>query len=68
MKLFLESGWLSGVGGFDCFLAAKAVGDTGHVIGVDMTPEMITKDREGLSCLRRLRRTAGLEADCRDEL
>lgn len=33
-------------GGFDCFLAAKAVCDTGHVIGVDMTPEMITQARE----------------------
>lgn len=33
-------------GGFDCFLAAKAVGDTGHVIGVDMTEEMITKTRK----------------------
>ena len=32
-------------GGFDCFLAARQVGDTGHVIGVDMTPEMITKAR-----------------------
>ncbi|MFC1739340.1 arsenite methyltransferase [Planctomycetota bacterium] len=32
--------------GFDCFLAAKAVGDTGRVIGVDMTPEMISKARE----------------------
>lgn len=32
-------------GGFDCFLAARAVGDRGHVIGVDMTPEMITKSR-----------------------
>jgi SAM-dependent methyltransferase len=30
-------------GGFDCFLAAKAVGESGHVIGVDMTPEMINK-------------------------
>lgn len=28
-------------GGFDCFLAAKAVGEIGRVIGVDMTPEMI---------------------------
>ncbi len=28
-------------GGIDCFLAAKMVGPTGHVIGVDMTPEMI---------------------------
>lgn len=32
-------------GGFDCFLAARAVGDRGHVIGVDMTPDMITKSR-----------------------
>jgi len=32
-------------GGFDCFLAARTVGDKGHVIGVDMTPEMITKSR-----------------------
>ena len=32
--------------GFDAFLAAKAVGDTGRVIGVDMTPEMISKARE----------------------
>ena len=30
-------------GGVDCFLAAKAVGVSGHVIGVDMTPEMIQK-------------------------
>jgi len=29
--------------GFDCFLAAKRVGDTGKVIGIDMTPEMIEK-------------------------
>ena len=33
-------------GGFDCFLAARAVGETGQVIGVDMTPEMISKSRE----------------------
>ncbi len=33
-------------GGFDCFLAARAVGPTGKVIGVDMTPEMITRARE----------------------
>lgn len=30
-------------GGLDCFLSAKAVGDTGFVIGVDMTPEMLQK-------------------------
>lgn len=28
-------------GGIDCFLAARMVGPAGHVIGVDMTPEMI---------------------------
>lgn len=33
-------------GGFDCFLAARAVGETGQVIGVDMTPEMITRSRK----------------------
>ncbi len=32
-------------GGFDCFLAAAQVGDGGHVIGVDMTPEMVSKAR-----------------------
>ncbi len=32
--------------GFDVFLAARAVGPTGHVIGVDMTPEMISKARK----------------------
>ncbi len=32
-------------GGFDCFLAARQVGDSGHVIGVDMTPAMISKAR-----------------------
>jgi SAM-dependent methyltransferase len=31
--------------GFDCFLAARQVGETGRVIGVDMTPEMIRKAR-----------------------
>ncbi|MGB4592467.1 MAG: arsenite methyltransferase [Coriobacteriia bacterium] len=31
--------------GIDCFLAAKRVGPTGHVIGVDMTPEMIVRAR-----------------------
>lgn len=32
-------------GGFDCFLAARAVGPQGLVIGVDMTPEMVAKAR-----------------------
>lgn len=35
--------------GFDAFLAAKKVGDTGKVIGVDMTPEMIARARKNAS-------------------
>jgi SAM-dependent methyltransferase len=31
--------------GFDCFLAARQVGNSGKVIGVDMTPEMLDKAR-----------------------
>jgi len=31
--------------GFDCFLAAKQVGERGRVIGVDMTQEMLDKAR-----------------------
>jgi SAM-dependent methyltransferase len=31
--------------GFDCFLAARQVGPTGRVIGVDMTPDMVTRAR-----------------------
>lgn len=30
-------------GGIDCFLAARQVGEAGHVIGVDMTPAMLEK-------------------------
>jgi len=32
-------------GGFDCFLASRQVGYSGYVIGVDMTPEMVSKAR-----------------------
>lgn len=32
-------------GGFDCFLAAQEVTQSGHVIGIDMTPDMLTKAR-----------------------
>jgi arsenite methyltransferase len=32
--------------GFDAFLAAKRVGESGRVIGVDMTPDMIQKARD----------------------
>jgi SAM-dependent methyltransferase len=31
--------------GFDCFLAARQLAGTGRVIGVDMTPAMLTKAR-----------------------
>jgi arsenite methyltransferase len=32
-------------GGFDSFIAAKQVGATGSVVGVDMTPEMLDRSR-----------------------
>jgi len=32
-------------GGFDCFLAAAETGESGQVIGIDMTPTMISKAR-----------------------
>lgn len=32
-------------GGIDCFMAARQVGPTGQVIGVDMTPAMLEKAR-----------------------
>ena len=38
--------------GFDCFLAAGQVGATGHVIGVDMTHEMLTKARGNAASIR----------------
>ena len=37
--------------GFDCFLAARQVGPSGHVIGVDMTHEMLKKARENAAKL-----------------
>ncbi len=33
-------------GGFDCFLARRQVGESGYVIGVDMTPEMVSLARQ----------------------
>ena len=41
--------------GFDSFLAAQAVGEHGHAIGVDMTPETVSKARcnqERAACLK----------------
>jgi len=35
-------------GGFDVFIAAKKVGPDGRVIGVDMTPEMVSKARAAI--------------------
>ncbi len=35
-------------GGVDCFLAGSKVGETGHVIGVDMTPDMLDRARANL--------------------
>jgi SAM-dependent methyltransferase len=37
--------------GFDSFIAAGQVGDRGHVVGVDMTPEMLTKSRQTAASL-----------------
>ncbi len=39
-------------GGFDCFLAGPKVGASGQVIGVDMTPEMLSKARRNLAAYR----------------
>jgi len=36
-------------GGFDCFIAARQVGKNGFSIGVDMTPDMISKSRKNAS-------------------
>ncbi len=36
-------------GGFDCFVAGPKVGKTGRVIGVDMTPDMLTKARRNVA-------------------
>ena len=39
-------------GGFDCFLAARRVGPSGRVIGVDMTPEMLARARKNIEQYR----------------
>lgn len=38
-------------GGLDCFLARRQVGEKGHVIGLDMTPEMLSRSRQAASRL-----------------
>jgi SAM-dependent methyltransferase len=40
-------------GGFDCFVAGPKVGPTGRVIGVDMTPEMVSKARANAAAYAR---------------
>ncbi|MDA0988290.1 MAG: arsenite methyltransferase [Chloroflexi bacterium] len=38
-------------GGIDCFLAARQVGPQGHVIGLDMTPDMLALARRNAETL-----------------
>jgi arsenite methyltransferase len=38
--------------GFDCFIAAEQVGRSGHVIGIDMLPEMLAKSRDSAKRMR----------------
>lgn len=38
-------------GGFDCFVAATQIGPKGHVVGVDMTPEMLSKARRAAATM-----------------
>jgi arsenite methyltransferase len=45
-------------GGFDAFIAGKKVGASGKVIGVDMTPEMLTRARKNIA---EFRQSTGLE-------
>ncbi len=45
-------------GGFDVFIAGKKVGARGRVIGVDMTPEMLSKARKNAE---QYRQDAGLD-------
>jgi len=39
-------------GGFDVFIAGRKVGPTGRAIGVDMTPEMLSKARKNIGTYR----------------
>jgi arsenite methyltransferase len=38
-------------GGFDCFVAAEQVGAEGHVVGVDMTQEMLQRSRAAATAM-----------------
>ncbi len=39
-------------GGFDCFIAGPKVGARGRVIGIDMTPDMLSKARRNIDTYR----------------
>jgi arsenite methyltransferase len=38
-------------GGFDCFIVAEQVGTEGHVVGVDMTEEMLSRSRAAAAAM-----------------
>ena len=38
-------------GGFDCFVAAGQVGETGRVVGIDMTDEMLERSRAAATAM-----------------
>jgi len=48
-------------GGFDCFIAGRQVGANGHVIGIDMTAEMLQRARKGIADYRRLTGLSNVE-------
>ncbi len=48
-------------GGFDLFIAARKVGPSGRVIGVDMTPEMVTKARQNAAVFQEQTGLANVE-------
>ncbi|MFC1461088.1 arsenite methyltransferase [Verrucomicrobiota bacterium] len=48
-------------GGFDVFIAARKVGPTGQAIGIDMTPEMISKARRNELSFRKQTGLANVE-------
>ncbi|MGP1347551.1 MAG: arsenite methyltransferase [Phycisphaerales bacterium] len=48
-------------GGFDCFVAGPRVGASGRVIGVDMTPEMLSRARRNIAAYRERSRLDNVE-------